>query len=223
MNGIRIEKKYPTEEELLERNDPMMVAEPSGTYYLRKSQLYTYADYQTWMDDKRRELINGIVYLMGAPTRFHAGVSAALQSIFYWFIKKRKGECKVYHAPFDVRLPQNGKTADNEIYTVVQPDICVVCDPEKLDDRGCIGAPDLIVEVQSPSTAKRDLNEKFFKYEESGVREYWVVYPKEKALTVFLLQENGKYNAGKTYEYEGKVPVSIFKGLKIDIKELFDY
>ncbi|MDR2692515.1 MAG: Uma2 family endonuclease, partial [Dysgonamonadaceae bacterium] len=126
-------------------------------------------------------------------------------------------------APFDVRLPKSGETADNKIYTVVQPDICVVCDPQKLDDNGCIGAPDLIVEIQSPSTAKRDLNEKFFKYEEAGVKEYWVVYPKEKALTVFLLQENGKYNDGTTYEYEGKVPVSIFKGLEIDLKELFDY
>ena len=223
MNGIRIEKQYPTEEELRERNDPMRVEEPSGTYYLRKSKLYTYADYLTWMDDKRRELIDGVVYLMSAPTRFHASASAALQSIFYLFIKKRKGECKVYAAPFDVRLPKNGETADKEIYTVVQPDICVVCDPRKLDDKGCIGAPDLIVEVQSPSTAKRDLNEKFFLYEKSGVKEYWVVYPGEKALSVFLLQENGKYSAGTTYEYDTKVPVSIFKGLKIDLKELFDY
>jgi Uma2 family endonuclease len=223
MTGIRIEKQCPTEEELQQRLDPMRVEEPSGTYYLKRSVLYTYADYLTWMDDKRRELINGVVYLMSAPTRFHAGISTALQSIFYWFIKKRKGECKVYHSPFDVRLPINGKTADNEIYTVVQPDICIVCDPKKLDDKGCIGAPDLIVEVQSPSTAKKDLNEKFFLYEETGVKEYWVVYPKEKALTVFLLQENGKYNAGTTYEYESKVPVSIFKGLEIDLKELFDY
>ena len=223
MNGIRIEKKYPTEEELRERTDPMRVEESSGTYHLSKSKLYTYADYLTWMDDKRRELINGVVYLMSAPTRFHAHVSVQLSFAINWFIKKRKGNCEVYHAPFDVRLPKNGETDDNEIYTVVQPDICVVCDPKKLDDNGCIGAPDLIVEVQSPSTAKRDLNEKFFKYEESGVKEYWVVYPKEKALTVFLLQENGKYNEGTTYEYEGKVPVSIFKGLEIDIKELFNY
>jgi Uma2 family endonuclease len=223
MTGIRIEKQYPTEEELRERRDPMRVEEPSGIYYLSRSKRYTYADYLTWIDDKRRELINGAVYLMSAPTRFHASVSAVLQSIFYLFIKKRKAECKVYHAPFDVRLPKNGKTADNEILTVVQPDICIVCDCKKLDERGCIGAPDLIVEVQSPSTAKKDLNEKFFLYEEAGVKEYWVVYPKEKALTVFLLQENGKYNDGTTYEYERKVPVSIFKGLEIDLKELFDY
>ncbi|MDR1610144.1 MAG: Uma2 family endonuclease, partial [Candidatus Symbiothrix sp.] len=182
-------KPYPTEEELQQKQDVLRVAEPTVTYYLSGSKRYTYADYLTWMDDRRRELINGMIYdLFSAPTRFHAKVSTILQSTFYWFVKKRKGKCEVYHAPFDVRLPKNGKTADNEIYTVVQPDICVVCDPEKLDDRGCIGATDLIVEVQSPSTAKRDLNEKFFLYEESGVKEYWVVYPMEKAITVFLLQ-----------------------------------
>jgi len=215
-------KQYPTEEELQKGQDFLRVEEPSVTYYLNRSQRYTYADYLKWMDDKRRELINGIVYDFGAPRRIHAGISSILQSIFQWFVKEQKGKCKVYHAPFDVRFPKNGETADDEIYTVVQPDICVVCDPNKLDERGCIGAPDLIVEVQSPSTAKKDLNEKFFVYEEAGVKEYWVVYPKEKGITVFLLQENGKYNAGTTYEYEGKVPVSIFKGLEIDLKELFE-
>ncbi|MDR3253077.1 MAG: Uma2 family endonuclease, partial [Tannerella sp.] len=92
----------------------------------------------------------------------------------------------------------------------------------KLDDRGCIGAPDLIVEVQSPSTAKRDLNEKYFLYERVGVREYWVVFPREKGLTVFLRQENGKFDDGTPYQFEGKVPVSIFQGLEIDLKDLFD-
>lgn len=217
-------KPYPTEEELLKEQDGSRLEEPSETYYPDRSRLYTYADYLTWMDDKRRELINGVIYdLFSAPKRLHARVSVKLSSALNWFISKRKGKCEMYYAPFDVRLPKNGETADNKIYTVVQPDICVVCDPEKLDDKGCIGAPDLIVEVQSPSTAKRDLNEKFFLYEESGVREYWVVYPLEKAITVFLLQENGKYNDGITYEYEKKVPVSIFRGLKIDLKELFNY
>ncbi|GHT60945.1 hypothetical protein FACS189451_01950 [Bacteroidia bacterium] len=219
--GKKVKKQYPTEEELQEEQKPMMAAEPPGVY-LSKSQLYTYADYLTWIDDRRRELINGIVYdLFSAPTRFHARISMKISSIIDWFIDQQKGKCEVYHAPFDVRLPKNGETADNKIYTVVQPDICVICDPKKLDERGCIGAPDLIVEVQSPSTAKRDLNEKFFLYENAGVKEYWVVYPTEKALTVFLLQENGKYNDGVTYEYKGKVPVSILKGLKIDLEKLF--
>jgi len=216
-------KQFPTEEDRLKEQDYFLrVEEPTVTYYLSRSQRYTYADYQKWLDEKRRELINGIVYDFGAPRRMHAQISSLLLYYVLSFIKKWKGKCKVYPAPFDVRFPKNGETADDKIYTVVQPDICVVCDPKKLDEKGCIGAPDLIVEVQSPSTAKKDMNEKFFLYEESGVKEYWVVYPKEKALTVFVLQKNGKYNAGTTYEYEAKVPVSIFKGLEIDLKELFD-
>jgi Uma2 family endonuclease len=162
--------------------------------------------------------------LFSAPTRWHAGISASIFGRFWNYITKRKdkGQCKVYHAPFDVRFPKNGETADNKIYTVVQPDICVVCDPKKLDKAGCIGAPDLIVEVQSPSTAKRDLQEKFKLYEESGVREYWIVYPRVQGVTVFLLQEDGKYDEGTTYEFTGKVPVSIFDGLEIDLEELFE-
>jgi Uma2 family endonuclease len=174
------------------------------------------------MDDKRRELINGVVYdLFGAPTRVHAKASGFLLRRLGNYIFRRKGKCEVYHAPFDVRFPRKGETADNKIYTVVQPDICVVCDPAKLDDRGCIGAPDLIVEVQSPSTAKRDMYEKFNLYQFAGVKEYWVVFPKDKAVTVFLLQADGFFDQGTTYEYEGKVPVSIFQGLEIDLKELF--
>jgi Uma2 family endonuclease len=215
-------KSYPTEEELEDKKEEQTVSEPAGVY-INRYKHYTYADYLLWMDGVRRELINGVVYdLLSAPTRFHAKISVKLVSIVNWFIEKRKGKCEVYHAPFDVRLPKNGETGDDKIYTVVQPDICVVCDPAKLDERGCIGAPDLIVEVQSPSTAKHDLNEKFNLYEETGVREYWVIFPKEKALTVFLLQRNGKYDEGTTYGYERKVPVSIFKGLEIDLKELFE-
>jgi Uma2 family endonuclease len=213
-------KQYPVEEKL-QGNEEKLRAEEPAALYLSKSKRYTYADYQSWADDIRRELINGMVYFFGAPTRFHSKISTRISTLLDWFVRKNRGNCEIHHAPFDVRLPKNGETVDNEIYTVVQPDICVICDPDKLDDKGCIGAPDLIVEVQSPSTAKRDLNEKFYLYEEAGVKEYWVVFPNDKALTVFLLQENGKFNEGTLYEYEGKVPVSIFKGLKIDLKELF--
>ena len=213
-------KPYRTDEET---DSVYMVKEPPVEYGVRNPILYTYADYLSWMDEKRREIINGVVYdLFGAPKRFHATISINLSLLLGWFVKKRKGKCKIYHAPFDVRFPKNGETDDDKIYTVVQPDICVVCDLNKLDDRGCIGAPDLIVEVQSLSTAKRDLNEKFNLYESAGVREYWVVFPQDKALTVFLLQDDGKYDEGTTYEYEQQAPVSIFKGLKIDLKELFE-
>jgi Uma2 family endonuclease len=196
-----------------------IAAEPSVAYQNRR---YTYVDYLTWDDDIRRELIDGIVYALSAPLQKHAEITMNFALLVGWFIKKRKGKCKIFHAPFDVRLSLTGETADDMISTVVQPDICVICDLSKLDGRGCLGAPDLIVEVLSPSTSKRDLNEKFRIYEATGVREYWVVYPDEKMLKVFILQENGKYDEGAVYEKTGKVPVHIFDGLKIDLKDLFE-
>ncbi|MDR3217934.1 MAG: Uma2 family endonuclease [Dysgonamonadaceae bacterium] len=195
--------------------------EESAFVYINPSERYTYADYLTWMDYRRRELIDGIVYdLFSAPSLIHARISTKLVSIVNWFIERRKGKCQVFHAPFDVRLPKNGEIADNKIDTIVEPDICVVCDLSKLDEKGCIGAPDLIVEVQSPSTRSRDLNEKFVLYERSGVKEYWTIDPPARTLTVFLLQADGKYDAGTIYK-KGKVPVAIFEGLKIDLEKLF--
>ena len=198
---------------------PLVAGEPDAVY-INPSKRYSYADYLTWTDDTRRELIDGIVYVLSAPSRFHAEISGSIWEKFRAFIKKRKGDCKVYFAPFDVRFPNNGETDNKKIYTVVQPDICVICDPSKLDAKGCIGAPDLIVEVQSMSTAKKDMREKFDLYEKFGVKEYWIVFP-DKAITVFKLGKNGKYDQGTAYQFEGKVPVGIFKGLKIDLEELF--
>ena len=204
---------------------PNIVEEPFvmyGTLNLDESKRYTYADYLTWLDDKRRELINGFIHLMSAPMRLHAQVSVELSTLIKIFIKKRKGKCRIYYAPFDVRLPLKGETADDKIYDVVQPDICVICDLSKLDEKGCIGAPDLIVEVLSPSTLKYDWNYKFNLYEAAGVREYWIVDPKAKIVNVFLLQPDGKYDLGTVYECNQKAHVNIFKGLEIDLNELFE-
>ena len=181
---------------------------------------YTYADYLTWADDKVRELIDGFIKIMSpAPKPIHQRVSVELISELRTIVKKNIGICKVYHN-IDVRFPKNGETADNKIFDVVQPDICVICDSSKVDDKGCIGAPDLVVEIQSFSTAKYDLNEKFKLYETFGVREYWVVYPNEKGIEIFLLQSDGKYDNGKRYE-RGKIPVTIFNGYEIDIEDIF--
>ena len=193
-----------------------------GTLDLDEFKRYTYADYLSWLDDKRRELINGFIHLMSAPMRIHARISLKLAKVIDRFIEKKRGKCQIYHAPFDVRLPKNNETEDDKIYNVVQPDICVICDLSKLDDRGCIGAPDLIVEVLSPSTLKNDWCYKFNLYETCGVREYWIVDPKEKTVNVFLLQLNGKYDPGTVYEYNQKAPVHIFEGLEIDLNELFE-
>jgi Uma2 family endonuclease len=105
---------------------------------------------------------------------------------------------------------------------VVQPDICVVCDIAKLDERGCCGAPDLIVEILSPSTIKKYVTENFTLYEESGVKEYWIVHPGEKAITAFLLQEDGKYDAGTTYEWVKQIPVHIFDNHPIAMDDIFE-
>ena len=202
-----------------------IVCEPLAFYgmseiILDPAKQYTYAEYLTWTDNKRRELIDGIARIMSAPVILHAKISRNIFDGFWSFIKKRKGKCEVFYAPVDVRLPKKGETADHKIFTVVQPDICVICDPSKIDDKGIIGAPDLVVEVQSPSTARLVMGTKFELYEEAGVKEYWVVYPKA-GLTVFLLQDNGKYDAGITYDIvytpNAKVPVHTIEGLEIDL------
>jgi Uma2 family endonuclease len=139
------------------------------------------------------------------------------------FVDKNKGDCQVFYAPFDVRLPKKPEeTANKQIYTVVQPDICVVCDRSKLDRRGCLGAPDMIVEILSVSSQRYDLREKYDLYEASGVKEYWVVSPKEKGVQVFVLQEDGKYGKGVVYDEDSEsVPVLTLKGLSLDIQTLF--
>ena len=204
---------------------PRIIEEPFvmyGTLELDESKRYTYADYLTWLDDKRRELINGFIHLMSGPMRRHGRISMKISTRVYTFIEKQKGKCEVYHAPFDVRLPLHGSTDDDKIYDVVQPDICVVCDLSKLDDRGCLGAPDLVVEVLSPSTLKYDWNYKFNLYEAAGVKEYWIVDPKAKTANVFILQSDGRYDLGTVYENDQKAPVRIFEGLEIDLNELFE-
>jgi len=181
---------------------------------------YTYADYLTWADDKVRELIDGFIKIMSPAAKpIHQEINASLIYELKGLIKKHKGKCKIY-PDIDVRLPQNGEKAAEQIYNVVRPDISVICDLSKIDDIGCLGAPDMIVEIQSFSTAKYDLNEKFNLYEASGVREYWVVYPQEAGIEVFLLQLDGKYDKGTRYEM-GMIPVHIFNGYKIDLKDIF--
>jgi Uma2 family endonuclease len=119
-------------------------------------------------------------------------------------------------------LPLSSETADDKIWDVVQPDICVVCDLSKLDDKGCIGALDMIVEVLSPSTLKYDWNYKFNLYEAAGVKEYWIVDPLAQAVNVFLLQPDGKYDLGTVYSSNQSALVHVLEGLAIDLTELFD-
>ncbi|GHU70102.1 hypothetical protein FACS189413_09980 [Bacteroidia bacterium] len=190
---------------------------------LDMNRRYTYADYLTWTDDKLRELLNGFIRLMSpAPALKHAVALRRLGTPLINYIDKKGGNCQVFYAPFDVRLPKKpDEKDDKQIYTVVQPDICVVCDNSKLDERGCLGAPDMVVEILSLSSQKYDLNEKFNLYEAAGVKEYWVVSPKEKGINAFILQEDGKYDHGTVYEGNTQVPVLTLKGLNINTEELF--
>jgi Uma2 family endonuclease len=182
---------------------------------------YSYADYLTWMDDVRRELFDGFIKLMSpAPVRSHQRIAGELHGNFWSYLRQKP--CQVYQAPFDVRLPKNGERANKELYTVVQPDICVICDKSKLDERGCLGAPDLIVEIISPSSSKIDVKDKYEIYERAGVREYWIVFPFEKVISVFLLNENGKYEAKGMFTSGDLLSVSVFNdNLKIDLTEIF--
>lgn len=180
---------------------------------------YTYADYLTWQFEELVELIKGKIYKMSpSPIRMHQKISRKFVSRFDNFLNGHK--CEVYHAPFDVRLLKE-VNSNKEIYTVVQPDICVICDPNKLDERGCIGAPDLIVEILSPSTSKKDVTIKFDLYEQNGVREYWIVYPGECIIDVFDLEDN-KYKLRAKYGSDDIIPVGIFEGFSINANDIFE-
>ena len=189
---------------------------------LDMNKRYTYADYLTWLDGQTRELIHGFIQMMSpAPRLRHARVNTRILLNLGAIIEQHKGFCEVFTAPFDVRFPRKGETTDDKIDTVVQPNICVVCDLSKLDDRGCCGAPDMIVEILSPSTSRKDFTKKFSLYEEYGVKEYWIVHPNEQAINVFILQEDGKYDEGVTYEWGGKIPVHIFNNHPVDFNDIF--
>jgi Uma2 family endonuclease len=192
------------------------------TLNLDMNKRYTYADYLTWMDDVRRELHDGFIKLMSpAPSSKHQEISTNLSGICWIYLRNKK--CKIYHAPSDVRFPKNQKSHDDkQVYTVLQPDLYIVCDLSKIDARGCLGAPDMIIEIISPKNPKRDLKDKFDIYQEHGVREYWIVNPNDENINVFVLGEDGKFHLTGMYAEDDKIPVHIFNGdLQVDLREVF--
>jgi Uma2 family endonuclease len=180
---------------------------------------YTYADYLLWKFKERVELIRGRLHLISpAPSRMHQRISQLLnRSLLNFFYKKK---CQVYAAPFDVRLPVNRQKGEDT--TVVQPDLCVICDESKLDDQGCAGAPDLIVEILSPGNSKEEMKDKFEVYQEAGVREYWLVNPSNKVTLVYILDETGKFIGLAPVTDEDPLRSHIFPELVIDLKEIFE-
>ncbi len=178
----------------------------------KQDDYYTYADYQTWPEDVRYELIDGEAWLMTGPNRMHQEL---VLGIARQIADALEGQpCHPYVAPFDVRLPKADE-ADDRIDTVVQPDITVVCDRSKLDDQGCRGAPDWLIEVLSPSTSSRDHIAKRRIYERHGVREYWLVHPTDKIVLVYLLQQ-GAYGKPEAYELKEQLPCAILPDVVID-------
>ena len=182
---------------------------------------YTYADYLMWQFKERVELIKGKIFKMSpAPSSFHQDISGNLFFELRNFINK--GSCKLYAAPFDVRLINfKESTADHQITTVVQPDLCVICDRSKIDEKGCIGAPDLIIEILSPGNSKKEMDIKYDLYEENGVQEYWIVNPSEKTIAVFVLQ-NEKYIGIKPLILDSKLQSPTFPNLKFAVKKIFN-
>ncbi|MDR0793290.1 MAG: Uma2 family endonuclease [Chitinophagaceae bacterium] len=181
---------------------------------------YTYADYLLWRFKERVELIKGKILKMSpAPARIHQYISQNINIVLYKYFENNP--CQLYYAPFDVRLPNKKKsTKEKEIFTVVQPDLCVICDINKLDDNGCIGAPDLIVEILSPGNSQKEMNIKFNLYEEAGVQEYWLVYPAEKSINIFTLQD-GKYIGLKPYSETEILKSKLFPDLEMDVSKVF--
>ena len=184
------------------------------------SLTYSYANYLNWLFDDRVELIKGKVFKTSpAPSPLHQEVSANISSVIHNYLKGNR--CKIYYAPFDVRFPKESK-ADKDIYTVLQPDICVICDPAKIDGRGCIGAPDIVIEILSPGNNRTELLNKYNIYEEFGVKEYWVVSPGDKTLLKYTLDVDGKYRPSKLFTLSEKVYSEVLPGFELDLDAVFE-
>ncbi len=192
----------------------------TATDIKNNDQKYTYADYLTWHDGQRWELIDGEAYCMSpAPGVKHQRIAGRLFRPLSICLQGKP--CEVFFSPFDVRLSEQQDSSDNYIETVVQPDLLVVCDKAKLDDRGCNGAPDLVIEILSPTTAAVDFKIKFDLYQRFGVLEYWIIHPAEQTLLVYKRGADGLYGAADRYAGADQVPVPLLGDLVVDLAEVF--
>jgi Uma2 family endonuclease len=193
--------------------------ERMGNPALTPQESFTYRQYRTWPDEERWELIDGQAWAMSpAPMTGHQKVSGSLFAKIHNFLE---GEpCRVFDAPFDVVLPR-GEESDDEVRTVVQPDIVVICDKSKITKRGGRGAPDWVIEILSPRTAKKDFETKFRLYERHGVREYWIVDPGMAVIHAWRLGQDGSFGEERLYEDGEAAPSAVLDGLVIDTEKLF--
>jgi Uma2 family endonuclease len=188
---------------------------------LDMDKTYTYADYILWKFQERVELFKGKIMRMSpAPNVAHQKISANIFNNFYTNFQNKN--CDVFYAPFDVALTDKKKsTSNNDISTIVQPDICIICDKQKIaDGKKCIGAPELIVEILSPGNSKKEMDFKYDLYQEAGVLEYWLVFPEEKTVQIFILQ-NDKFIGLKPFTDGQTINSTIFSELQLDIDKIF--
>lgn len=173
---------------------------------LRKEAIYTIDDIYELPDGKRAELINGQIYYMAPPSRTHQKLSMFLSNEISAYIREKGGDCEIYAAPFAVFLNDDG-------LNYVEPDISVICDVTKLDEKGCHGAPDLVIEIVSPASRKMDYYKKLFQYRTAGVREYWVVDPDRRIVTVYSFEQDNM----EEYSFDKKIPVGIYEDFFVKI------
>ncbi|MGM9479424.1 Uma2 family endonuclease [Pedobacter sp. GSP4] len=184
------------------------------------SLIYSYASYLNWLFPERVELVKGKVFKMSpAPSRVHQVIARNISNALINYLKRKP--CEVYFAPFDVRFPKGSK-ADKDVYTVLQPDICVICDKSKLDARGCIGAPDIVVEILSPGNTKMELLHKYKVYEEFGVKEYWVVSQSDQSILIYTLNDEGKFQPSKIFTLSEKITSSVLPGFELALDDVFE-
>ncbi|WP_269241909.1 Uma2 family endonuclease [Flavobacterium limnophilum] len=182
---------------------------------------YSYADYLTWKFQERLEIFKGKLFRMSpAPSTSHQKVASNLHGILW--NKFKNHSCKLFSAPFDVRLMDKKKsTNDSEVFTVVQPDLCVICDENKLDQRGAFGAPDLVIEILSPGNSKKEMKYKFDLYEEAGVLEYWIVNPEDKTFLIYVLKDDQFIGIHPLIE-EDQIKSLLFPQLDFILEEIFN-
>ena len=184
---------------------------------------YTYADYRLWKFQERVELLRGRVLPMDGPSEVHQFISGNLYGVLWNYFRQQ--QCRVYSAPFDVRLPLPANRAfATKIDTVIQPDICVVCDLTKLDKQGCVGAPELVVEILSPGNSRREMDDKYELYQEAGVLEYWILSPQHQLAWAYHLDKDSNtftVNRTKPYTVGDRLQSVLFPELAINLKDIF--
>lgn len=184
-----------------------------------KQERFTFADCLTWNGDERFEIINSEAFMLATPSRIHQEICFEVGRQLGNYLEGK--QCKVYPAPFAVRLFEQDGDRPEDVDTMVEPDISVVCDRSKLDKHGCKGAPDMIVEVLSPSTQRHDQLVKLNLYQRAGVREYWIVDPENKTVRVLLQTGDGTLRIHEVYRREDVAKVNVLDGCFIELSKVF--